>query len=56
MKMKYEIIEGYLNPYGSEVENIEKKVSKKLEAGFKLYGQLIHLKDNKYSQAMVKVI
>ncbi len=56
MKIKYQIIEGYLNPYGSDVENIEKKVNKKLEAGFKLYGQFIHLEKNKYAQAMVKVI
>ena len=51
--MKYKIVEGYLNPFGKDVKDIEKSIQGRLDAGFKLYGNLIHIKNNKYTQAMV---
>ncbi len=50
--MRYIIVDGYLNPYGSDVPDIEKKVNKQLQKGFTLYGNLIHIKNNEYTQAM----
>lgn len=50
--MKYKIVTGFLNPYGKNVDNIVKKIQGSLDAGFKLHGNLIHVKDNQYSQAM----
>ena len=51
--IKYKIVNGYLNPYGSAVDNIEEIIQGKLDAGYKLHGNLIHIRDNEYSQAMI---
>ncbi len=50
--MKYIIVDGYLNPYGIDVQDIEKKVNGQLKKGFKLQGNLVHIKNNEYAQAM----
>ncbi len=50
--MTYRIVEGYINPYGKDVPNIEKMINTKLEVGFKLQGGLIRIEENRFAQAM----
>lgn len=53
-EIKFKIIEGYLNPMGSRVKDIEKEVEQYLGRGWERSGNIVHLGSNKFAQVMVK--
>jgi len=51
--MKVAILNGYLNPYGNDVKNIEDMMSKYLNLGYEL-DKFIHITENEYTAVMIK--
>ncbi len=51
--MKYKIVQGFIDPQFAIEPNIEDVIQDSLDAGFKLIGNLFHVKHGLFAQAMI---